>query len=568
MDDMDITVTPAEKSAEFYLPDFDYIEKAGNVGPGFGPPITLGPAGELARSIRDNDNSLADKALYFYLYKTHPWVYACVELICQTAAQDRHTYPTEDMPHGSSALQQSGRATKASAKAQKRPNLGRRDLREDDGDEADLGPEPKDGVEFLEHFFAEVNDFEGFNDLLEATYRDLMISGEAFILKQRLGARVLQGKMSPTEGEEASAGIGRYSHVVQNAQARVVSLHRIPSRYTRAIAGDGGYPEKFRQYADGGGFREYALADVIYFRIPDPTNPGRGLSPLESLDLSLATDVSAGKYNEAFFRNGAKAGMVFSAQGLSEPEIRRNKEWIKNEYVRPENAHKPMLLLGNITLVRDGNKAQNDMEFINLRAFTREDICAVYSVPISKLLMQDGSSGQTGKMSDDITFRADTVGPLQTKVYEAVNRQLMKRDFPAQPLLVPPRQEKIRLDLLEAAQSLVSVGGTGNEARAVLHLPTMDDDPMMNKPLFFTPGLRTLTPDDPTPGLDQQKFAKTGSAGGGTDGKSDAKRPDRRSVRTRNGKTNAKVKSGRGMKRISKAQLLELIDILANDEIE
>lgn len=568
--------TPASSGAASFLPDLDTVEKA-TYGPGFGPsPVVLGPAGELAREIRDHTGSrLADKALYFYLYQRHPWVYACVELICQTAAQDRHTYPVEDAPGSggkkskkpASSLQYGGRATKAffspeleesmaaarqeiqglQAKAgvahllQQLEAFKAKDAREDDGDEGDLGPEPNDGVEFLEKFFAEVNPYEGFNDLLESVYRDLVISGEAFVLKQRLGAAIRQGQMggAPKDGDGLE-GTGRFSYVAQSPDARVVSLHRIPSRYTVSVASENGYPSKFRQFTDGGGFREYAAADVIFFKLPDPTNPARGLSPLESLDLSLATDLSAAKYNEAYFRNGAKAGMVFSAQGLSEHEIRRNREWIKNEYVKPENAHKPMFLLGSIELVRDGNRAQNDMEFINLRSFTREDICAVYSVPISKLLVKDGSLGQAGKMSDDITFRADTIGPLQTKVYESFNRQLMKRDFKTMPLLIPPRQEKIRLDLLEAAKSLVQVGGTGNESRAILHMPEIDH-PTMKLPLFLTPGLRSLLTDETA--NQSSSSGEPLSSGSATQ----TGRPDKMSRRTSQGQKNARVKQGRGM---------------------
>lgn len=568
---------PTVTASSLYLPESfiaaqkameaGYIEKAGSLG-GYGPEMgsgmVLGPAGELARILREhNSNRQADKALYYYLYRRHPFVYSCVEIIVQTSAQDRHTYPSEDLPHGQGSVygksnvkkvkSDGGRRTKKATPAARTIanyiraiKTGKYEYQEDDASEDDLGPYPEDGVEFLENYFAEVNDFESFSDLLESIYRDLLISGEAFILKQRLGGRVASGllPLGPAEqdGNEAgSDGTGRYSHVRQNPKAPVVSLHRIPSRFTEARPGADGYPSKFRQYSDGGGFREYAIEDVIFFKLPDPDDPSRGLSPLEALDLSLATDLSAAKYNEAYFRNGAKAGMVFSMQGVSEHDIRRNREWINNEYVRPENSHKPMTLLGNVQLVRDGNKAQQDMDFIELRAFTREDICAVYSVPLSKLLMEEGGMGHAGKMSDDITFRADTVGPLQTKVYETINRQLMKKEFPGLPLLIPPRQEKIRLDLLEAAKSLVACGGTGNEARAILHLPEIEHD-TMNLPLFLVPGIKSLITDDTA-----NQAASDGEPLSGGNA-SDAKRADRTSQRTANGRTNAKVKGGRGMK--------------------
>lgn len=507
------------------------VEKAADVGPGFGPPVVLGPGGGVANFMNNKrSNRYADKALYYYLYQRHPIVYACVELIVQTAAQDRHTYPSKDRPQSLGTL--------SGGYGEYKGKLG--EDKEDDI-EGDLGDEPKDGVEFLEQFFAEVNEFESFGDLLAGIYRDILVSGEAFVLKQRLGARVVRGGFDTGDGGDAGDTTGRVTRVVSNPKSPVVSLHRIPSRDAFAVAGPDGYPALYRQRGEGGSYREYSVDDVIFIPLPDPADPSRGLSPLEALDLSLATDLSAAKYNESFFRNGAKAGMVFSAQSLSPEEIRRNREWINTEYVRPENAHKPMMLLGNIALVRDGNSVQRDMDFMGLRRFTREDISAVYSVPLSKLLHEAGGLGQAGKLSDDMTFRADTVGPLQTRVYAAVNRQLMRKDFPGFPLLIPPRQEKVRLDLLEAAKSLVACGGTGNEARAILHLPEIDH-PTMNLPLFLVPGLQSLITDETA----NQNTKSGGALIGGHD--TDAGRADRTSQRTSRGQGHARVQQGRGMK--------------------
>lgn len=521
--------------SEIYLPNSylaqkaTEVEKAADYGPGFGPPVVLGPGGAVANFMNNKrSNRFADKSLYYYLYTRHPIVYACVELIVQTAAQDRHTYPSNDRPRGLGTLSGDYGEYRGSE-------------RDEDNIEGDLGDEPNDGVEFLERFFAEVNDFESFGDLLAGVYRDVLISGEAFILKQRMGARVVVGSFdNPGDGENNDT-TGRVTRVVSDPSQPVVCLHRIPSRDTTAIPGPDGYPALYKQKGEGGSYREYSVDDVIFIALPDPADPSRGLSPLEALDLSLATDVSAAKYNESYFRNGAKAGMVFAAQSLSPEEIRRNKEWINVEYVKPENAHKPMLLLGNIELVRDGNKAQQDMDFIELRRFTREDISAVYSVPLSKLLHESGGLGQAGKLSDDMTFRADTVGPLQTKVYAALNRQLMRKEFPGFPLLIPPRQEKVRLDLLEAAKSLVACGGTGNEARAILHLPEIPH-PTMDLPLFLVPGLQSLITDETA---QQQTKSGGGALVGGH--ATDAGRADRTSKRTSRGQGHARAQSGRGM---------------------
>lgn len=533
--------------------DLELAEKAAT-GVGFGDSVVLGPAGSIAGFLREKSGSgrTADKALYKYLYTKHPFVYACVELIVQTAAQDRHTYPTEDAP-GSGGKKSS--PTKDQTYAQKARGYTRpAPQKPDDGSEGVLGPAEQDGEAFLEEFFAEVNDFESFNELLASVYRDVLVYGEAFVLKQRIGASVKTGHLPAVEGGSADRDTGttplggRVTHVSQDPTSPVECLHRIPSRDTFAVPGEDGYPSMYRQKAEGGGYREYAETDVIYVRLPDPDDPCHGLSPLEALDITLATDISAGKYNEAYFRNGAKAGLIIAGENLNEHEIRRNKQWLTDEYTRPENAHKPMLLLGNLQLVRDGNKAQNDMEFLDLRKFSREEICAVYSVPMSKLLHTSDGMGSTGKATDDMTFRADTVGPLQTKVYEAFNRQLMKRDFPDKPLLVPPRQEKIRLDLLEAAKSLVACGGTGNEARAVLHLPE-SDHPTMNLPLFLVPGLKSLITDD---------VAEQSAQGDGEPLKSgspsNALRPDRTSTRTSSGQKNARAKGGSGMAKVRKAE--------------
>lgn len=230
--------------------------------------------------------------------------------------------------------------------------------------------------------------------LLRMTYKDLMIYGEAFWWID-----------VPLEGRprEAKRLHPRYMDgVVQNDEL-------VQWRYG-----------PFHQDAEA---IYYPIEHVLHFAIEDPDSDLIGLSPLASLQETVAQDLFAMRYNRSFFENAAQTGTVFNMRNATKDEVDRNRAWLDENYVSVINAHRPLILEGDIEVSSSVAKHQ-EMEFSELRRLNRQEIFGVLDIQPEKLGINEDSNRSVSKEADH-SFREETIGPLQAIVEEEVNDRLI-----------------------------------------------------------------------------------------------------------------------------------------------
>lgn len=388
-----------------------------------------------AQDIQNTDDlgrmgPYAVKSTYYRIHREHPVVYACVEMLVQTASIDAPLYSNPDHKL----------------------------------------------VPALEVFFANVNEEQDIQFLLSEVYRDLAIAGESFVLKLRKGNQSISFPKKP----------------VKQLAGKVVGLEHLLGEITTVVPDKKTGRPKYVEQKDQRSSRRvrYEMDDVIFFRLPHPSSYAKGLSPLEVLDLTIGTDLQAMQSYERFFANGMSGNKIFSMISGTPEQAERNKNWILNTYTKSENHHKPMFLLGDIKVIGE-SKEQLDMPFVNGRQFAIDSITAVYSIPRSKLFPdQKGGLGKAGREQDDVTFRRDTVAPMQRLVVSALNRQLLAKEFNLSDLyLDPPAIQIARFDLSDIAESATRTGWTGNEVRTKIWNIEPSDAEDMDRPLFLVRGV-------------------------------------------------------------------------------
>lgn len=200
---------------------------------------------------------------------------------------------------------------------------------------------------------------------------------------------------------------------------------------------------------------KYETKEVVSFRIPDPNDDLMGLAPLASLTKTVAVDLFAMEYNGAYFENNAQTGIVFQIKGASETEIIRNRAWLEENYTGTKNAHKPLLLEGDVE-VKKSVATQQEMGFIEGRKFNREEILAVLDVSPEKLGMREDSNRSTAKEGAN-SFRTESIRPLQSLVEEPFNNYLILDLFGYDDIEfafneVDSQEEMANLDLITKAQ--------------------------------------------------------------------------------------------------------------------
>lgn len=232
------------------------------------------------------------------------------------------------------------------------------------------------------------------NQLLRVTYKDLLIFGDAYwwIERTRKGKPIRAMRLHPAFVEVLSRG-GRVTQYVYSAGA------------------------------DQRDAKKYSHERIIHFKLDDPASDLYGMSLLESLESVVAVDLNALRYNGKFFENSAQTGVVFSLKATDAGEIARNREYLEQNYVGTDNAHKPLLLEGDVDVKKSVATAQ-EMQFIEGRKMLREEMLEVLDVPKEKLGITEDSNRSVGQESDN-TFRQEAVQPLQGIVEEEINNALI-----------------------------------------------------------------------------------------------------------------------------------------------
>lgn len=164
--------------------------------------------------------------------------------------------------------------------------------------------------------------------------------------------------------------------------------------------------------------------EILHFRIPDPADDMYGLSMLESIKLTVTTDLNAMTWNKAYFQNGAATGTMLLIEEASEAEVDRAREYIKRVYSGSENAHLPMILTGKMR-VEKSVVSHEEMGFLGGRKQLMMEILSVLDVPPAKIGHME-SANRSNSKEQDKTFRTESVTPLQYIVESVVNDQFLR----------------------------------------------------------------------------------------------------------------------------------------------
>ncbi|MBI4395451.1 MAG: phage portal protein [Elusimicrobia bacterium] len=258
-------------------------------------------------------------------------------------------------------------------------------------------------AEALSEFFSNCNPNDTFLEILDDITRDDYVFGNAFL------------------------------EVVRGADGKPRELWNLDATTMRVKADEHGAILGYLQsprYAVGKADRvEFAPNEVLHFKLGTKGATLYGLSPLASLILPVTVDRFAQVYNRAFFVNGAKIRGAFIMKDATPEQVERNREYLVERAKNPDMAHSDLVLEGQIEFKQIGT-TQKDMEFLELREFTRNEILAVYGVPPSKVsIIETGNiGGGTGEHQTQ-TFYEETIQPFQTLVAEKITKHIIRQGF-------------------------------------------------------------------------------------------------------------------------------------------
>lgn len=166
----------------------------------------------------------------------------------------------------------------------------------------------------------------------------------------------------------------------------------------------------------------YRPEEVIRIHLVDPESPLKGQAPIWAAKSGLRQDSKASLLNENFFDNNASLGGMLSTDAeLTDDiatELRQNFE---EKYSGQDKA-------GRVPLLHSGLKYQmfqqthQDMQFLEQKKWTRDEILAVYKVPKFAVALYEDLNLATAKEAVRI-FWNQTLLPLDNRILRAFNNQ-------------------------------------------------------------------------------------------------------------------------------------------------
>ncbi len=164
--------------------------------------------------------------------------------------------------------------------------------------------------------------------------------------------------------------------------------------------------------------------EVIQPKYYNPYSYYRGLSPLKALDTGLKADWSSIKYNKRFFDNDGTPGAVYSTdQQLTDAQYARLQQELVNSRKGVDNAHRAMLMDGGLKISNTAPSSR-DMQFLEGRKFSREEIAMVLGVPKPELQLYEDVNYATSR-SADLSFWKKTLIPLMVLIEDKFNTDFL-----------------------------------------------------------------------------------------------------------------------------------------------
>lgn len=220
--------------------------------------------------------------------------------------------------------------------------------------------------------------------------------------------------------------------------------------------------------------------EVIQVKLPNPLDPYRGMSPVQSLLADLQSAQYSAEWNRRFFLNDATPGGVLKAPAiLTDTQFRQARDRWSEQHRGVANAHRTAII-ENMEYQSLGY-TQRDMQFTELRRYTSDLIREPYRVHKALLGQSDDVNRANAEAASDQMAEwvaeptlARLAGALNTRLLPLYGQPVNTRFCFSSP--VQGDQAAMDASLSSKAQTystLVAAGVLPEDAAEVAGLPPM-----------------------------------------------------------------------------------------------
>jgi len=225
--------------------------------------------------------------------------------------------------------------------------------------------------------------------------------------------------------------------------------------------------------------------DVIQWKYPNPYDDFRGLAPLTATRLAIEQDINMSVWNAGFFMSGLKNPLAILVKQTLDPRQRKQFiDGILQSYSGFYKGQMPLLLEGG-TDVKVLANTMKDLDFIEGKQLTREEILTVYGIPPAQVGIFRYANYSSAK-EQRVLLYTNNAKPKMIYYRDVFQTMLdvrfpgVKCDFDWQSIDVLRDDPKITSEAAkawaEAAKIYFDMGYDRTEIALILNNPNLDCD--------------------------------------------------------------------------------------------
>lgn len=224
------------------------------------------------------------------------------------------------------------------------------------------------------------------------------------------------------------------------------------------------------------GAKPFKLEEVIHVKDFNPSSLIRGLAPTKPIEKIIDIDWQSLLYSKAFFENDATPGFALvSEKSLTKDQREQVKTWLNMNYRGASKAYKAVVFENGLKPEKL-SMTPKDMDFIEQKRFTREEMLGIWRVPKALFNITEDLNYATfiGQMK---IFWHYGIAPILKKIETALNVFLIEPSQKKGQRIycefdssnVPAFQEDFK-EKVNTATALFNMGFTRNEINEKLQL--------------------------------------------------------------------------------------------------
>jgi HK97 family phage portal protein len=252
----------------------------------------------------------------------------------------------------------------------------------------------------------------------------------------------------------------------------VAELWQLPPDAIKVIPSRKEFIDRY-EYSLDGVTQNFAPRDILHNKFNDPSNPYWGLSPLQAGAKAVDSDIEAVRFQKLSLQNRAITDGVFTFEHpLTKDQWDEARAMVREQHQGMNNAHTPWIL-GAGAKWEQMSLSPMELDFLNSRKFTREEICSIFQVPPPMIGILENSTYNNIETARKI-FWVDTIIPLLEDIKDCFNQSLTPEFGTGFELSydisnVDALQTNIK-DKIETAKNLFSMGVPFNMINQKLEL--------------------------------------------------------------------------------------------------